>query len=80
MKRVNWIAVGFVVWTIAFVELFVLIFLPTIRLWLVNRDTRFPVGWLLLAGGIAALVLGLSIIRRITRGSDGPDRWRSHRR
>lgn len=39
-----------------------------------------PVFVILLAVGIVALVLGFDIIRRITRGSDGPDPWRSRRR
>jgi hypothetical protein len=37
MKRVNWTAVGFVVWTVVFVEAFVVIFSPAIRLWLANH-------------------------------------------
>jgi hypothetical protein len=37
VNRVNWVKVGYAVWTIAFIELFVIIFWPSIRLWVESR-------------------------------------------
>jgi hypothetical protein len=33
VNRVNWVKVGYAMWTIAFIELWVIVFWPSIRLW-----------------------------------------------
>jgi hypothetical protein len=33
VNRVNWVKVGYAMWTIAFIESWVIVFWPSIRLW-----------------------------------------------
>jgi hypothetical protein len=36
-RRVNWTAIGYVVWTVLFIEGAILVFMPAIKLWLANH-------------------------------------------
>jgi hypothetical protein len=37
MKRANSVKVGYAAWMVAFVELWIIVFWPSIRLWLSSR-------------------------------------------